>query len=82
MALKTAEAVGTVDLAGGAIREVVKEVAEEMVEVYDLVRNTLLEVLTDPISPEEEQQILETLTADDVLRLMVEDPERARQVLR
>ena len=58
-----------------------EEVIKEAIEVYDLTYNTVIEMITEPVTAEEEKRLLDSLRSEDISQLMVEDPDMARRVI-
>ena len=80
MAVKPRYFPGTIDM--GDIKAITEEVVDESVELHDLAYRTALETFTEPITPQELQEILAGLDMTAFEAVVRGDPEAARGMLR
>lgn len=73
--------IGTLGLTHKMQLEVVDEVYEEAKAIRQASYDTVLEIMSGPLTPEEEQQMIANLQGADMLKLMSEKPGVAKDVL-
>lgn len=64
------------------LRDIMAEVNQEAVELYEAIYRTGMEALAEPLTADEERAVLMQITNDQLTRLMAEDPEQATGVMR
>ena len=80
MAVRPRVASGFVEL--GDQKELIEQVTEENIELYDLTYATMVEAFTEPLSPQEIADILERLDMEALATLVAIDPDAATNLLR
>jgi hypothetical protein len=80
MAVKPRVSVGAVDL--GDVKEIIEEVVQENEDLYDRTFATMIDAFTEPLSPQEIQDILARLDLATLASMIAVDPEGARVLLR
>jgi hypothetical protein len=80
MVVKTRSGVGAVDL--GDVKEIIEEVVQENEDLYDRTFATMIDAFTEPLSPQEIQDILARLDLATLASMIAVDPEGARALLR
>ncbi len=71
---------GSVDIAGD-YQELIDEVVLEGLDIYDLTYDLVIEMMTAPQAARDENAILSQLKGEDLIQLMVAEPEKARLIL-
>lgn len=80
MAVKPRVSAGAVDL--GDVRGIIEEVVEENEELYDMTFATMIDAFTEPLSPQEIEDILARLDLATLASMIAVDPAGARGLLR
>ena len=73
--------IGTLGLTHKVQLEVVAEAFEEGKAIRQAAYDTVLEIMSEPLSAEEEQTMIANLQGADILQLMSEEPAVAKSVL-
>ena len=73
--------IGTLGLTHKVQLEVVAEVFEEGKAIRQAAYDTVLEIMSEPLSAEEEQTMIANLQGADMLALMSQEPAVAKAVL-
>ncbi len=80
MAVRPRASAGAVDL--GDVKGIIEEVDEENEELYDMTFATMIDTFTEPLSPQEIQDILARLDLATLASMVAVDPEGARALLK
>jgi hypothetical protein len=80
MAVKARVSAGAVDL--GDVKGIIEEVVEENEDLYDMTFATMIDAFTEPLSPQEIQDILARLDLATLASMVAVDPEGARALLK
>lgn len=80
MVVKARSSSGAVDL--GDVKGIIGEVVEENEELYDMTFATMIDAFTEPLTPQEIEDILARLDLATLASMVAVDPEGARALLK